>query len=244
VSSRCTVTKALELLAPELSPLAASEELTRAINGESCHAYCNGVAIKAHIAAIAKVVPKQEEDGRLTADILSTGPRLGWVSGLNWELEIDDVMALRPQPDMKVEAAQATAISAMQMAEAAAAEATSARAEADRTWVEARTARERAEQAEERAGAAEARVEATASTSAGKPPRKRPGPKYRDDWPRLIATEMIRLARREPEMLENVAGLVAHMQKFLKEEIGWMEVDGNTKEVREEIRLLLGAKRR
>ena len=48
MSSRCTVTKALELLGPELSPRAAAAALTRAINDEACHAYCKGEQIVAH----------------------------------------------------------------------------------------------------------------------------------------------------------------------------------------------------
>jgi hypothetical protein len=64
-----------------------------------------------------------------------------------WELEVDAVLALRSQPDTRAEAAQATAISAIQMAEAATAEATSARAEADKAGTEAQAARERAEAA-------------------------------------------------------------------------------------------------
>jgi hypothetical protein len=53
----------------------------------------------------------------------------------------------------------------------------------------------------------------------------------------LVAAETIRLARDEPEMLENVGALVAHMHKFLEEEIGWMA--DNAKEIRDKVRILL-----
>ena len=130
--------------------------------------YCDGEIVKAHVHAVAKVVPKLEEDGRWTADIESTGPGLGWARGAyNWELEVDAVLALKPQPDTRAESAQATAMSAMQMAEAAAAEAASAqtevekaRTEMEQARAERQTAAERMERAEARLEAAEARVEA------------------------------------------------------------------------------------
>src|SRR5262249_3948943 len=127
MSWRGTPTEALKLLAPELSPTAAAAKLTWAINHEACQAYCHGVAIKAHIAAIARVVPKLDNNGRWTADIESTGPGLGWARGLNWELEIDDPMALKPQPDTRAEAVQAAATAAAQATEASATSAAGAK---------------------------------------------------------------------------------------------------------------------
>jgi hypothetical protein len=85
----------------------AAEEITRAIRRNRCRLICDNTVVQPHMAAIATVVPKVEPDGRWTADILSTGPGLGWRPGLNWELEIDEVMALlpnqkpRPKPGAK-----------------------------------------------------------------------------------------------------------------------------------------------
>jgi hypothetical protein len=97
VSGRCSPTEALALLAPELSPMAAAEEITRAIRNNKCRVRCDNDVIKPHIAAIARVVPKLENDARWIADIESTGPGLGWPRGLNWKLEIDEVIALKLQ---------------------------------------------------------------------------------------------------------------------------------------------------
>jgi hypothetical protein len=154
----------------------------------------------------------------------------------NWELEDDAVLALKPQPDTRAEAAQATAITALQMAEAATAKAASAREEADKAWAEARTARERAEAAEERAEAA-GKLSSSDTLSHRKPARK-----FTDNWPMLVATEMIRLARHDPETLENINGLIEHMRNFLNDEIGWRGPNDD-KEIRTQIRLLLGTKR-
>ena len=109
MSGRCSPTEALALLAPELSPMAAAEEITRAIRNNKCRVRCDNDVIKPHIAAIARVVPKLENDARWIADIESTGPGLGWPRGLNWKLEIDEVIALKPQPDAKAEAMQTAA---------------------------------------------------------------------------------------------------------------------------------------
>jgi len=168
-SGRCSPTKALELLAPDFTPMEVAAKITQAIHeDDDFPLYCDGEIVKAHVHAIAKVVPKLEEDGRWTADIESTGPGLGWARGAyNWELEVDAVLALKPQPDTRAESAQATAMSAMQMAEAAAAEAASAqtevekaRTEMEQARAERQTAAERMERAEARLEAAEARVEA------------------------------------------------------------------------------------
>ena len=101
MSGRCSPTKALELLRPAFEPMDAAAELTRAVHKNRCRVYCDGVLVKPHIAAITRVVPKLADDGRWTADIESTGPGLGWARGLNWELEIDEVMALKPQPELE-----------------------------------------------------------------------------------------------------------------------------------------------
>jgi len=57
------------------------------------------------------------------------------------------------------------------------------------------------------------------------PPRRRPGPKPKDDWPILVAAKMIDLALRDPEVLQNADGLVRYMRKFLQDEIGWAPKD-------------------
>ena len=170
LSGRCSLIKALELLAPDFTSMEAAAKIEQAIHEDDRFPlYCNGKTVKANIRAIAKVVPEPEEDGRWTADIVSTGSGLGWARGAyNWELEVDAVLALKPQPDTRVESAQATAMSAMQMAEAAAAEAASAQAKAEKARTEmmeqarteGQTAAERMERAEARLEAAEARVEA------------------------------------------------------------------------------------
>src|SRR5262249_51213958 len=150
---RCSLAKAaLELLAPDFTPMEAAAKITQAIHDDDHFPlYCNGEVVKANIRAIAKVVPKPEDDGQWTVDSESTGARLGWEPGAgNWELAADGVRRLKPQPATRAEAAQATARSPMQMAETAAAEAASARAEAEKAWAEAQAAKERAEAAEQR----------------------------------------------------------------------------------------------
>ena len=231
---RCSLAQALELLAPDFTPMEAAAKTTQAIN-EHDHdrfpLYCNGEVVNKAHRAIAKVV-LNEEDGRLIPDIESTGPGLGWARGLNWELEIDHVMALKPQPDTRMEAVQ-TAVAA---AEAAMAEAARARAELGQARVVLQAATEQMENAAARAEAAEARVEAATDNL----PRRRPGTKYKDDWPLVMAAEMIRLALRDPEMLKNIDALVRFMvgpEGFLQKEIGWAPQD--PKDVRRMIASLL-----
>jgi len=229
---RCSLAQALELLTPDFTPMEAAAEITQAIHGhehDRFPLYCNGEVVKAHIRAIANVVPKSGEDGW---DIESTGPGLGWARGAyNWELEDDAVLALKPQPDTRAEAAQATAISAMQIAEAA-------RAKVEELQAALQVATEQKEKAEAQAEAAEARVGAATDN----PSHRKPARKFTDNWPMLVATEMIRLARHDPETLENISGLIEHMRNFLNDEIGWRGPNDD-KEMRAQIRLLLGIKR-
>jgi hypothetical protein len=169
LSGRCSLSKALELLAPDFTPMEAAAKIEQAIHEDDRFPlYCNGKTVKANIRAITKVVPKPEEDGCWTADIGSTGPGLGWARGAyNWEFEVDAVLALKPQPDTRVESAQATAMSAMQMAEAAAAEAASAQAKAEKARTEMmEQARTEGQTAAERMERAEARLEAVEAMKA------------------------------------------------------------------------------
>jgi hypothetical protein len=220
MSGRCSPTKALALLGPDFSPMAAADEMTQAIQTNSSFPLrCDGVLIKPHIAAIAKVVPTLEPDGRWIADIESTGPGLGWARGLPWELEIDEVMALRPQPDTRAEAMQ-TATAA---AEAARAEAATARAELEQARAALQAATERMGQAEARAQAAEARAEAAAQsppTTSNRrvvdEPRRKPGPKTKDDWPIQVAAELIQRVRAGEKM-----PTPAEMCQWCEENWGW-----------------------
>jgi hypothetical protein len=221
MSGRCSLAKAaLELLAPDFTPKEAAARITQAIHDDDLFPlYCNGEVVKAHIAAIAKVVPKPEEDGRWTVDIESTGPGLGWARGAyNWELEDDAVLALKPQPDTRAEAAQATAMSAMQMAETTAAEAASARSDAEKAWAEAQAAKERAQAAEQRAEAAEARAEATPPSEIDRimeaPPRPRGGRPLKYDWHDINAeiayrchdpkTGRVRISKSERQLAQDM----------------------------------------
>jgi hypothetical protein len=208
MSGRCSPTNALALLGPDFSPMAAADEMTQAIQtNSSFRLWCDGVLIKPHIAAIAKVMPTLEPDGRWIADIESTGPGLGWARGLPWELEIDEVMALRPQPDTRAEAMQTAATAATAAAEAARAEAATARAELEQARAALQAATEQMGQAEARAQAAEARAEAAAQsppTTSNRrvvdEPRRKPGPKTKDDWPIQVAAELIQRVRAGEKM--------------------------------------------
>jgi hypothetical protein len=70
-------------------------------------------------------------------------------------------------------------------------------------------------------------------------PRQKPGPKYKDDWPIVMASEMIRLALspRDREMLQNVAALGRYMKEFLQEQIGSAPKDPGA--IEEMLRVLL-----
>lgn len=70
-------------------------------------------------------------------------------------------------------------------------------------------------------------------------PRQKPGPKYKDDWPIVMASEIIRLAlsARDREMLKNVAALARYMKQFLEEQIGSAPKDPGA--IEEMLRVLL-----
>jgi hypothetical protein len=103
VSGRCSPTEAVNLLRREFSATAAAKKLTDAIHdNEEFRLWCDSVLIKpnpklAHIAAIARVISKFDQDeGRWTADIESTGPGLAWERGRHWQFDVDDVVSLLP----------------------------------------------------------------------------------------------------------------------------------------------------
>lgn len=103
---RCSPTEALALLSPVFAPMAAADELTRAIHSDRCHPYCRGVVIRSDIAPRLIVVAHAENDGRWTARIESTSYAPGGVQPAGvWEFEIDEVIELR----QRAEAAQAAA---------------------------------------------------------------------------------------------------------------------------------------
>ena len=67
--------------------------------------------------------------------------------------------------------------------------------------------------------------------------RHKPGPKPKDDWPKLMAAKLIHRALYDPESLKNIDALIPLMKKFLEDEIGWAPKD--PKEIRKEIVSLL-----
>lgn len=72
--------------------------------------------------------------------------------------------------------------------------------------------------------------------------RGKPGPKPKDEWPKLVAAKMVHLALNDPEVLQNADALVRSMKKFLEDEIGWAPKD--PKDLRREILTLLQFVRR
>jgi len=122
-------------------------------------------------------------------------------------------------------------------AEAARAEATTARAELEQARTEMQAAVERTERAEARVNAAEARVEAMSSTATDNTPRRKPGPKPTDDWPKELAAELIRIAVADSKALQNTDKLVEEIQTVFADTGRFLPQD--PKRVREEIVLLL-----
>jgi hypothetical protein len=78
----------------------------------------------------------------------------------------------------------------------------------------------------------------TATSADAKPPRK-PGTKYKDDWPEVVAQKLIYLARHDPEMLKNVDALGLHIRNFLDDELGSGSPPKDPKALREKIAFLL-----
>ena len=240
---KISIDEGFRKLMPALGPHGAVKRMNEALlDPKDARLRCNGKAvdpgfIQTHLAVSARMI-----DGHWTAEVKATRALDEPVEAHTWQMDAKQIEALLPQPDTKAEAMQTATTAATAAAEAARSEAATARAELEQVRVALQSAIERLEKAEARADAAEARAEAMVSdmTIISDPepePRRRPGPKFKDDWPMLVAAETIRLARHQPEMLENLEALVRHMHTFLKEEIGWME--DNEKEIREKLRFLL-----
>src|SRR5262245_3412409 len=69
--------------------------------------------------------------------------------------------------------------------------------------------------------------------------RQRPGTKYKDDWPEVVAQKLIYLALYDPDTLKNVDGLVPHVRKFLDDELGVGSPPKDPKTLRAKITFLL-----
>jgi hypothetical protein len=119
---RCSPTEALNILIPTFEPTAAAAELTRAIHDgpERCRLYCDGDVVKPHFAPRLMVVARfDDKEWRWTADIVSAvgeawekpdKPVYKWgtrdeleAAPYQWELEVDKVKALLPQPKPELE---------------------------------------------------------------------------------------------------------------------------------------------
>jgi hypothetical protein len=101
MSGPCSPTDALNLLTPAFAPIAAADELTRAMHGGRCWPICNGVKVKSHILGMLRVVARLENDGSWTACVKGSFPMGGVLPDQVWEFEIDEVKALLPQPELE-----------------------------------------------------------------------------------------------------------------------------------------------
>jgi hypothetical protein len=179
MSERCTLDEAFELLAPDFEPKAAAATIEWAIhNDDHFPLYCNDKVVEANIAKTVMVVPKSKDR---PADIVSTGPWLGWAPRAHkWELDRDAVLALKPQPDTRAESAQAIAITAQQKAEALQAELEKALARIEELRTALQTVTEPREKTE------------AASTTTNNPRRRRPsGPKPARNWQEHVMRKVI-----------------------------------------------------
>src|SRR5262249_21913347 len=143
-----------------------------------------------------------------------------------WKLDLDAVLALKPQPDTRVESAQATAIAALEKAETATAETASVRAELEKALAEERAELEKA-LAEERAKVkelqaalqavtermkktetAEGQVEAATNNPQGRKPGKKP------DYPlwRLDAAVFARQFFKKKKRMPSAGEVAEHLQ--------------------------------
>jgi len=105
MSGRCSPTQAVNILRREFSAMDSADRLTQAVHRNKCRLYCNGVVIKAHIAARLMVVPQLDNDGRWTAHIVGTfavgGVKPTVAMGGEepedvWEFDVDEVVAMLP----------------------------------------------------------------------------------------------------------------------------------------------------
>jgi len=60
---------------------------------------------------------------------------------------------------------------------------------------------------------------ASASANNTLPPRRKPGRKFRDDWPILLGAWLVEVACDNPKRLRNVNALIAEAETVLKEEL-------------------------
>jgi hypothetical protein len=190
LSGRCSPTEALNLLRPAFEPKDAADELTQAIH-RHMPIICNSIVIKSHIAPRLMVMA-HEADGHWTARIEGTFAVGGVKPTDVWEFEIDKVKALLPQPDTRAEAMQTAATAA---AETARAETATARAELEQARAALQGATEQMEQAEARAEAVAQSRPTTSNRHVVDEPRRKPGPKTKDDWPIQVAAELIQRVR-------------------------------------------------
>jgi hypothetical protein len=110
--SRCSPTKALNLLRREFSAMAAARMLTNAVHDNVCRLYCDGKVVPAHFRVRLMVEPHCDSDGRWTARIVSAvgeawekpdKPVYKWgtkdeleAAPYRWEFDLDEVAALLP----------------------------------------------------------------------------------------------------------------------------------------------------
>jgi hypothetical protein len=185
VSGRCSPTEALNILRPAFKDVvAAADKLTQETHA-GLNLYVNDQKVHPGFLPHILVVGECQPDGEWIARVTSTVKIGGIGPSDQCEFEVDQVKALRPQPDTRAEAVHAAAA-----AEAATAEAATARAELEQARAVLEAATEQMEKAEARAQAAEARIEATTDH----PPRRRPGPQAEKDWPKWVEHELIRCA--------------------------------------------------
>jgi len=190
MNGRCTLAEALALLAPDFESKAAAFAIEHAAHTDDHFLlYCDGNLVEVGIAKHITVV-LESKDG--PADILWNGPGFGWAPGAyKWELDRDAVLALKPQPDTRVESAQAIAITAQQKAEAATAETASVRAALQAELEKALARIEELRTALQTVTEPREKTEA-ASTTTNNPRRRRPsGPKPARNWQEHVMRKVI-----------------------------------------------------
>ena len=231
---KISIDKPFHKLIPGLNPHDAVEVLNTAVRRKDARLWCSDKEVdpgffRTHLVLCARLIGKRP----WTIEIEATRALRRPVEEYTWRMDAKEIEALLTQPDTRGEAMQrATAA-----AEAARAEAATARAELEQARTEMQAAVERTERAETRVNAAEARVEAMSSTATNNTPRRKPGPKPTDDWPKELAAELIRIAVADPTALQNADKLVEEIQTDFADTGRFLPQD--PKRVREEIVLLL-----